>query len=395
MLFPVAALTFFCASLVPASAAPVPGVTSTWAFRENATWTYSHCSSFVNTSSGTLLSVFQATQSHEGGPTQTKFLVRSTDNGATWSAPKLLVSFTNSSGEELLPWDGTVFLDADARIRYVFFFSPYHSQSAGDMYTISSSDDGATWSAPSMVFSRSVWGRIMSQINPPVVLRDGSLALPVYTTPGDSGDHGPVTSGLVLVGGDGEQWTPKGVLPTSLINITVYQEPAVAVCAPPNDDQLLMLIRTGILELWAARSTDEGASWSLPYATPLQNPNSKVNLLQWTGDGAGGDAPAHGDLVLILNPFANCSAPSNGYCPRSPLSLSVSRDCGGSWGPLFDVEIDGVVDGVMEGSFGYPTGHQCTDADGEPAICITYSVGTNVTGTGGIRFTVVPAKILV
>jgi hypothetical protein len=380
--------------LLPGAAAlPSPGVISSWAFRENATYTYSHTSSWVRVPSGALLAVFQATESHEGGPSQTKYLVRSLDHGATWSPPAVLVPWTgpfNTSGETL-PWDGTLFMDG-SWLRYVYATSPYKQQSAGDLYTISSVDEGATWSAPSLVFPRSVWGRSMSNINPPVTLPDGALALPVNTVPGVPRDGGPVTSGLVLVGADGEQWAPLGVVPFNLANLSTYLEPAVAACAAPNGNQLLMLLRTQVLQLWAARSTDAGATWTPAFQTPLQNPNSKVNLFSWKGPGAGGNAPADGDLVLFLNPFGNCSNPSKAnYCPRTPLAITVSRDCGGSWGPLYVVEE--AADG--ETSFGYPTAAQCEGAGGAPAICATYSLGTDGSKFGGIRFSVVPAANLV
>lgn len=387
----LAAALFFAS---PTAALPAPGVAVSWAFRENSTWTYSHCSSFLQfPTSGTLLAVFQATQSHEGGPTQTKFLVRSSDNGLTWSPPSVLVTPTNVTGKEMLPWDGTLFLDQAGRARYVFATSPFGQQSAGDLFTMSSVDEGLTWSVPSLVFSRSVWGRIMSNINPPILLTTGALALPVNTVPGNPSDTGPVSFGLVVVGEDGEQWSPLGIMPSNLANITTYIEPAVAVCPAPNDNQLLALLRTNIGELWASRSTDSGASWSLAYQTPFRNPDSKVNLVRWMGVGAGG-GPQDGDLVLTLNPNAtwgtpNCNA-THPYCARSPLSIAVSKDCGGSWGGLFDVEVDG--DGEV--SFGYPTGHQCKDAGGGPAVCLTYSLGTDGSKFGGIRFAVVPAASL-
>jgi hypothetical protein len=148
----------------------------------------------------------------------------------------------------------------------------------------------------------------MSNINPPVRLRGGALALPVNTVPGGgAADRGPVTFGLVLVGGDGERWAALGAAPEDLARVTTYLEPAVARCAPPLDGQLLALLRTNVGELWAARSTDSGASWSAAYQTPFRNPDSKVNLLQWRGAGAGGGAPADGDLVLALNPAADWS----------------------------------------------------------------------------------------
>jgi hypothetical protein len=389
-------LLTLAALVTAATAIPAPGVSVTFAFKDNATWTYSHCSSWVRMPSGVHLAMFQASQSHEGGPTQTKFLVRSTNGGATWTPPVALVAPANVSGYEMLPWDGTLFIDAMGAARYVFVTSPYHSQSAGSMYTISSVDDGVTWTAPSLVFRHSVWGRVVSNINPPVTLRGGALALPVNTVPGVPSDTGPVTFGLLLVGGDGEQWQPLGTVPANLINMTTYIEPAVAACAAPLDDQLLALMRTNIGELWASRSTDSGASWTVPYKTTFRNPDSKVNLMQWRGPSAGGGAPADGDLVLTLNPNATwgpglgCNA-TNPYCARAPLSLTVSRDCGGSWGPLYDVET--AADGPGEHSFGYPTARQCEDATGAPAICMTYSMGS--TNGSGIRFAVVPAANLV
>jgi hypothetical protein len=376
--------------LVTSAAVPAPGVNATWAFRDNATWTYSHCSSFVRVASGALLAVFQASQSTEGALTQEKFIVRSSDGGSTWSAPKILVPSSNASGVVALPWDGTVFIDTSGRVRYVFANSSIAHFSAGDLWSMSSADEGATWSTPSVVVPKTTWNRSMSNINPPVVLRGGALALPLDTVPGNSAEKGPVTSGLVLVGADDEHWLPLGIVPSpELGSISTFLEPAVAACAPPLDNQLLMLLRTNIGELWAARSTDAGASWSTAYQTPFRNPDSKVNLFQWSGPGAGGGAPADGDLVLALNPFSTCNS-SAPYCPRTPLSLTVSRDCGGSWGPLYDVE----VDAGDHWTFGYPTARQCTYGGGAPAICLTYSVDTNGTEYGGIRYSVVPAANL-
>jgi hypothetical protein len=388
----IAPRALLLAGLALAAALPSPNVSASWAFRDNTTWTYSHCSSWVRAPSGRLLAVFQASESHEGGATQTKFLVRSDDGGASWSPPSVLVAPANASGEVVLPWDGTLFLDGAGAARYVFVKSPFKQQSAGDVYTMSSTDEGDSWSAPSLVFSRATWGRIMSNINPPVVLRGGALALPVNTVPGAPSDAGPVTFGLVLVGGDAEPWAPLGTVPTNFAGRATYLEPAVARCAPPLDGQLLALLRTDIGELWAARSTDSGASWTAAFETPFRNPDSKVNLLQWKGAGAGGGAPADGDLVLTLNPNATWGAACNAtrpYCQRAPLAMAVSRDCGGSWGPLYNVE----VDAGGEHSFGYPTARQCTDAAGAPAICLTYSVGA--ANQSGIRFAVVPAANLV
>jgi hypothetical protein len=382
---------FFLSLLCNSGGVPAPGVVATMAFTENATLTYSHCSSFVQLPGGVILAVFQASSSSEGAPTQEKYLVRSTDGGRSWMPPSVLVPNSNISGVVTLPWDGTVFIDTAFLVRYVYASSSTMHFSAGDLFTISSGDEGASWSAPTLVVPNTVWNRSMSNINPPVRLPDGALGLPVDTVPGKAGERGPVTSGLVIVGGDGELWTPLGIIPSpELGNISTYLEPAVAACAPPLDNQLLALLRTNIGELWSARSTDSGASWSVAFRTPFQNPDSKVNLLQWSGPGAGGGAPADGDLVLALNPFSSCnnSAP---YCPRTPLSLTVSRDCGGSWGPLYDVE----VDAGDHWGYGYPTAQQCTDQGGEPAICLTYTVTSNGTGHGGIRYSVVPAANLI
>jgi len=317
--------------------------------------------------------------------------VRSTDGGASWSAPAVLVPSVNATGA--VPWDGALFLDAAGRARFVFAASPLGQVSAGDLFTTSSGDEGATWSAPSLVFPRSAWGRASDAINPPVRLRDGSLALPVYTVPGRAGDGGPVSFGLVAVGGDGAPWSPLGLAPSDLAGVSTFLEAAVARCAPPLDGQLLALLRTNVGALWAARSADAGASWTAAYETPFRNPDSKVALLQWEGPGAGGGAPADGDLVLALNPAAAwgpaCNA-SHPYCARTPLALAVSRDCGGSWGPLYTVE----AEGGGERAFHYPTVRQCADARGAPAVCMTYSVNTDGSEFGGIRFAVVPAASL-
>ena len=386
---------FLLTILHAALSLPAPGVISTWAFRENVTWKYSHCSSFVRLPSDVILAVFQASQSTEGASTQEKFLVRSTDGGATFSPPSVLVA--NTTGD-LLPWDGTMFIDTTGRVRYVYAGGDKFHIPAGPLFTISSTDEGISWSAPTLVVPISVWNRSMSNINPPVRLRDGTLALPVDTVPGVSSENGPVTSGLIVVGGDGELWSPLGFVPSpELAQISTFLEPAVAKCPPPLDNQLLMLLRTNIGQLWASRSTDSGATWSTAYETPFRNPDSKVNLFQWSGPSAGGNAPRDGDFVLLLNPNAEwgpkgCNA-TQPYCARTPLSLTVSRDCGGSWGSLYDIEIDA----NDHWGFGYPTAQQCNSSavTGASAICLTYSVSTNGTVPGGIRYSIVPATNLI
>jgi len=57
--------------------------------------------------------------------------------------------------------------------------------------------------------------------------------------------------------------------------------------------------------------------------------------------------------VLTLNPDAAWGPACNAtqpYCTRAPLAMTVSRDCGGSWGPLYIVE----TSGGGEHAFHYP-----------------------------------------
>lgn len=140
-----------------------------------------------------------------------------------------------------------------------------------------------------------------------------------------------------------------------------------------------------------SRSSDGGASWSVPVPTVLPNNNSSIQCVR-LGDGRlamvynhSSAANAEGRRTSLYDELADsapqASSPANGRqafwgAPRAPMSLIFSTDNGETWTERMDLEIgDGYclsnnsVDG-MNREFSYPTLLEGTD--GTLDIAFTY-----------------------
>lgn len=319
-----------------------------------------------------LLLCFQASGSDEGAADQQIYLTRSADGGSSWSPAWVVIS--NASG---LPWNCVLQLDG-AEVHLFYTLSPRGvlHYSGGIVNGITSTNNGTSWGTATEVLSVAAWGGANKMTtNPPVVLAGGAWGVPIGAVP-----PGIVTAGLAVSshGGAGP-WTAGTPLPGNYANTSTFLEPSVAACTSEPSGRLLMLLRTQIGQLWTSASGDFGASWSPAVNTGLRNPNSKTNLVAWGLPPAGAMLP--GDVILAYNPVSDCNT---SYCPRNPLSVAATRDCGATWGTRFDVDTDNVT-----GSFGYPTMRQCGAL--ATRVCISYTVSTKETGTwrtgiGFVRF---------
>lgn len=186
-----------------------------------------------------------------------------------------------------------------------------------------SSDGGRTWSHPSLWWRQ--WGGAAMQ---PVVLRDGEVAIPLYSVATDGAGLTSLATVVVpasdtgeprrwLAGGAGADterpclgevgWissaTPRGAL-----------EPALVECA---SGTWMVLVRTeGTGRLLAAFSNDRGRSWESLSALPLASPSAIARSLTLK----------NGAVVVVWNDVASTLAG-----PRNRLSVTRSRDCGETW----------------------------------------------------------------
>jgi hypothetical protein len=101
-------------------------------------------------------------------------------------------------------------------------------------------------------------------------------------------------------------------------------EPEVVELA---DGGLLMILRTQLGEIHAARSEDRGETWSAPAPWGVPSPESPATLRV---------IPVTGSLLLVWNPEVEAAASHGG--PRTPLAAAISRDEGRTWTRLPPLE---------------------------------------------------------
>ncbi len=255
---------------------------------------------------------------YSGGPTEPHdenvvLAVHSTDDGATWTAPEVLFRHAVRG-----VWATEIFTAADPALLFL------HTLDAGSHYLELTTfvshavDGGRAWSEPA-----SLPGPFATVIvRQGVVLRDGAWLLPVYWQEAPSGFHWEKPD---------KRYRPhagwrfrSGVLRSTdrgatwsahgriAADVNLW-EPNVVETAPGH---LVMLLRAeGQPVKFRADSADGGLTWSAPRPTDIPDANSKITLLQ------------HGDAVIMLhNPSG-----TPGWHNRTSLELWVSRDGCQTW----------------------------------------------------------------
>jgi hypothetical protein len=111
-----------------------------------------------------------------------------------------------------------------------------------------------------------------------------------------------------------------------------------------DDGTLVMLARTGKGYLYRCDSTDGGETWSEERPTTLRSPLAPFHMSK--------DPYTGWVFIAWHNSFPGPVV----QCPRSPLSLAVSRDGCDSWEFICDIENDPMS------SYGYPAFHFTRDS---------------------------------
>jgi len=150
-----------------------------------------------------------------------------------------------------------------------------------------STDDGRTWGPTETLFAPDEVGGVFVR-QPPVVLGDGTLLVPVFrcvTTPGEAWVGDSDTSSVLRSTDGGATWTEVPVPgSTGAVHMNVHEV---------RPGELLALYRSRWADaVHASRSTDGGLTWTEPAPTELPNNNSSVQYVPL----------ADGRLVLAHNP---------------------------------------------------------------------------------------------
>lgn len=274
-----------------------------------------HVASLAEAPNGDLLYAFYG-GSAEARPDVALYLARRPAGTQRWEPPVKVYDEPGKAAGNAVLW-------VDGPTTYLFV-----SVIMGRRWTdcelrmLSSTDHGATWSAPRTI--REEWGWVFGSA--PVRMSNGEVLVPIYDE--RTWRAGWYVTGVPDRGGDPyATWTayptdpaawptsPRGAIQPATVEL--------------GDGRLLTLLRTRDGLVYRTDSRDFGRTWSVPVPTTLPNPNSRVALL----------GPVDGALVLAYNPLER---------GRGVLALTVSDDEGYTWSPPVEVERD------LSSEFSYP-----------------------------------------
>lgn len=298
----------------------------------------SHAATLAQLPGGEVLAAWFA-GSKEGAPDVALYLSRYR-NGA-WTPPQAIATreqtqadtrrYVRKLGNPLLAVDGTGQL-------HLWYVSVAVGGWAGSSLNHRVSADGGEHWSPARRLITAPFLNISTLVrNPPLILADGSFALPVYHE--FISKHGE----WLHLARDGETVLDKARMPAD----RPLLQPAVA---PLGNGQLLAVLRDagpGPGRLRLATSADGGQHWSAAPPLEIANPNSAAAMIRL----------ADGRLLLACNPQE-----SN----RNKLSLWLSADSGTTWREVRVLEQSASGDD----EFSYPALLQ--DRDGRIHVAYTW-----------------------
>ena len=252
---------------------------------------------------GRILMVWCSTAGAELDPTNRIWLATSSDDGATWTQPRVLTS--SEGGSKVLNpctythTDGTVFV----------FYNHGDGQRIYDLWYQTSRDSARTWTPPRRIDASP---QVTSLMSNPIRLRTGVILLPFcYDVNNAARKH---LAGTVMLSADGgRSWRRGGDMPVDAPRGAM--EPSIVEL---QNGDLYCLLRTKTGFQYESRSQDGGITWSRPQPSPFPSPESCGILLRLAG----------GPLAYVWNG----NAVSQGrQVPRYPLTVALSEDDARSW----------------------------------------------------------------
>ncbi|MGC0251236.1 exo-alpha-sialidase [Pseudactinotalea sp. Z1748] len=233
------------------------------------------------TQDGELLVVYYDSPGHADADGRIS-MVRSTDDGETWSSPEVLID------SELDDRDPSLIETSDGTLLMNFFRTDWHSDPAEIVGTFvtKSEDGGDTWSEPVLVETemsgesdildgpyQTGWAGTSDKI---LELDNGELLVPIYGTVPDDPDR---RASVVRSTDGGETWPIENESSVPHDPGWSLNEPALTQA---RDGEVTMMIRThhGDGAAYVTTSDDRGLTWSHPVATNLHAAASDLLTLR-------------------------------------------------------------------------------------------------------------------
>ena len=284
-----------------------------------------HCSTICEAGNQDLLCLWYG-GTYESAHDQAMYLSRRRAGERNWSTPKVIIQNTKTP-----PGNGVIFRDTGDRLCIVWGqMEGTHPTGRGEgwdrcrLFSRTSTDHGETWSKDTPLFEEEVW---CVPRNPPIVLKNGTLLLPV------EGIQNEVDGSFFLTRAGADAPWERASFTSGGSQPAVIQR---------NDGSLLALMRH-LLWITQINSPDNGKTWTAVEPTRLRNPDSGITMTRLS----------NGHLVLVYN---------DSLTSRTPLSITRSMDEGKTWEKPLSLESN-------PGEYSYP----CIIQSSDEKIHVTYT----------------------
>jgi lysophospholipase L1-like esterase len=261
---------------------------------------------------GSVMAVYSTPSSYYSKPGTAWIAGRVTkDGGKTWSPERVIArhpDFQPSHPSVLTTRDGVLHVFYLGFKQWKWKGVNPADETQSDMWTARSSDIGATWSEPQMIFKG-----YTGASNGAIETRDGHLIVPYshYVN-----DPGRLISRASVSSDGGKTWSLSNAID---IGGAGDHEGALEPCVIElKDGRVWMLIRTTRKVFWESFSTDGGKTWSEAKATTIDATSAPGHLARLADD----------RIALVWN-----RTDKN----RTELHLALSADEGKTWTPSMNV----------------------------------------------------------
>lgn len=199
-------------------------------------------------------------------------------------------------------------------------------------FSMRSTDEGATWTAPVEItasfepFRASYdWKVIATGPGHGIQLKTGRLVVPIWLAYGGVGDHAPAAAGTIFSDDHGTTWQAGAIV---MPNEGAYVSPNESILAPLSDGRVMMLTRSPSKpnRKLVATSADGATGWTTPtFHEELWEPICMAGLVAHPS----GALLFSNPHTLPLDP--NAVTVPGGKGKRENLSIALSRDDGKTW----------------------------------------------------------------
>ncbi|MEM7559338.1 MAG: sialidase family protein [Planctomycetota bacterium] len=234
----------------------------------------------------------------------------STDQGRTWTTPRMLVDVA----------EGDMNVQAPALLRtkegelLLIALRAHRDGDSSTMCLFRSTDEGQTFAPCGVLWSKSNGQLLQGGTSSLIQLESGRLLLPFHGGTGNQWRQ--KNSAWCLLSDDGgKNWSKSTQIDLPKRGA---MEASVAQLA---DKSVLMTLRTQLGGPHVARSSDEGKTWSEPVFSELEGGESGTCLRR---------LPDTNDVVLFFN-NSNYNSKHHHFGERTPLTCARSSDGGGTW----------------------------------------------------------------